>query len=375
MGSAWQCDPGGFILDRFQWPLNDLLSTKEVKSNDRGLAGGGCDLNDVKFKECSRMDDNIFWSFKEEESHTEKIQPNCKTGGEKISAQRVALQLQPILLYDLNPDGSKSELNFGSAWQNGSCGHILDRSKWHGNHFLQLDKVTRRGLIGADILNEVTLLNNLDTGSIWLVDPSCFDPSWSFWPTDQNGLDVTEQLNLNHGMDNYGLDALLSNCGDLSKLIRCAAYFLRMVGRALRKESDCGFDKEISAREYVDAFKFLIACYKFAITLIVVGGKVANFPMHFSKDNKLPTVAKLRPGKTLAPAVIGKPLVIVVSSQNFTRQKFLIAAHILNWPFVDFMLKREHLKLLELLMIVIILADLMLILPMMNLFVVYPVRS
>ena len=68
--------------------------------------------------------------------------------------------------------------------------------------------------------------------------------------------------------------------------------------------------------------------------------------------------------------VIGKPLVIVVSSQNFTRQKFLIAAHILNWPFVDFMLKREHLKLLELLMIVIILADLMLILPMMNLFVV-----
>ena len=145
-----------------------------------------------RVKECSRMDSNIFWSFKENASHTEKIQPSSETGGEKISAQQVALQ--PMLLYDLNPDGSKSELNFGSAWQNGSCGHILDRSKWHGNHFLQLNKVTRRGIIGADILNEVTLLNKLDTGSVWQVDPSCFTLNRSFWPTDQNGLDVTEQL-------------------------------------------------------------------------------------------------------------------------------------------------------------------------------------
>ena len=28
------------------------------------------------------------------------------------------------------------------------------------------------------------------------------------------------------GMDKFGLDALICNCGDLSKLIRCVAYYL-----------------------------------------------------------------------------------------------------------------------------------------------------
>ena len=88
-----------------------------------------------------------------------------------------------------------------------------------------------------------------------------------------------------------------------------------MAGRALRRQTDFSFEKEIGAREYDDAFKFLIAweqfrrlnrkdfsslnpievkfelsCYKFAITLVVVGGRVANFPIGFSKDNKLPII-------------------------------------------------------------------------------------
>ena len=88
-----------------------------------------------------------------------------------------------------------------------------------------------------------------------------------------------------------------------------------MAGRALRRKSACIFGIEISASEYDDAFKFLIAweqsrrlnkkdfsslnpiemkielsCYKFAITLVVVGGRVANFPVGFSKDNQLPII-------------------------------------------------------------------------------------
>ena len=60
-------------------------------------------------------------------------------------------------------------------------------------------------------------------------------------------------------MDDYGLDALIKRCGDLNKLLRCVAYFLRAAGRALVYDKSVRDSIEISASEIRDAFNFIVA--------------------------------------------------------------------------------------------------------------------
>jgi len=123
----------------------------------------------------------------------------------------------------------------------------------------------------------------------------------------------TRQISCRSTMDDFGLDALILRCGNMEKLMRCVAYFLRLAGRALRRHPEVKFGKEISASEFKDAYNFIIAWeqkkrldeksisrlvpvtieiklqnYNIDVTHIIVGGRVKNFPVGYSASSHLP---------------------------------------------------------------------------------------
>ena len=116
-------------------------------------------------------------------------------------------------------------------------------------------------------------------------------------------------------MDDYGIDELIVRCGNLGKLVRSVAYFLRVAGKALRKNSERVYGKEISASEFNDALMWLVAWeqkkrlrkeeiirlapveidyylenYNFKVKLTIVGGRIKNFPVGFAAFDRLPII-------------------------------------------------------------------------------------
>ena len=112
-----------------------------------------------------------------------------------------------------------------------------------------------------------------------------------------------------------GLDGLIVRCGDLEKLVRCVAYVMRVVGRTHRKNQLEKFGKEIDATEYGDAYSYLIyweqsqrlsmsevnklvpntimvklSNYEVTVPHVIIAGRVKNFPVSFSSDNKIPII-------------------------------------------------------------------------------------
>ena len=123
----------------------------------------------------------------------------------------------------------------GSTWQKGPAWLVLDQSEWPNDHSCEFD--------GTEITEQISRFR--------IKSRTMVASSNSVVSDNVTYLSGTRKASINTktGMDKFGLDALICNCGDLSKLIRCVAYFLRMAGRALRRQSDCSFGKEIKARE------------------------------------------------------------------------------------------------------------------------------
>ena len=150
-------------------------------------------------------------------------------------------------------------------------------------------------------------------------------------------------------MDDFGLDALISRCGNIEKLVRSVAYFLRLAGRALRKHPEVSFGKEIGASEYNDAYNFIIAWeqrkrldvrsisklvpvsieiklhnYEISVTHIIIGGRVKNFPVGYSASSNLP----------ILPYGVLSNLIILHYHDQYHCEADTIVAHVRHdvWP-------------------------------------------
>ena len=128
--------------------------------------------------------------------------------------------------------------------------------------------------------------------------------------------DLLELLDSNEGR----FSKLVARFSDLPKLIRVVAYVMRFALTKKRFEAvSCvgrsKADKAISAKEYTDAWLLLVhleqkvrlkedhvkklvpkkvtinlACYDYSVVLIVVGGRVSNFPVGFDEIRNVPVV-------------------------------------------------------------------------------------
>ena len=102
---------------------------------------------------------------------------------------------------------------------------------------------------------------------------------------------------------------------ELGEANRCVAYVLRLVGRAHRKLPYLDTGTEVSSSEYSDAFDYLIyweqsrrlvmkevvklvpntvmvnlSNYGISIPHIILGGRVRNFPVGFTKNTNIPII-------------------------------------------------------------------------------------
>ena len=132
---------------------------------------------------------------------------------------------------------------------------------------------------------------------------------------------ITRTETLNVREDNW-VERLINRIGNLQKLIRTTAFVLRLLGRTPRQRlwmekhnKNKKIGKEISASEYDDAWKFLIYwdqktnllkknCVKLVpkeVNVImsnlnisyphsVLGGRVRNFPLSFTVQDKIPII-------------------------------------------------------------------------------------
>ena len=220
------------------------------------------------------------------------------------------------------------------VWQNGPGWLTLDRSFW-----------------------PVTKVENLISYSDQIEDEiSDFMPKMSKTAISSSLVSSTylsgvkkRQISFRSNMDDFGLDALISRCGNIEKLVRSVAYFLRLAGRALRKHPEVSFGKEIGASEYNDAYNFIIAWeqkkrlddrsisrlvpvsieiklhnYEISVTHIIIGGRVKNFPVGYSASSNLP----------ILPYGVLSNLIVLHYHDRYHCEADTVVAHVRHdvWP-------------------------------------------
>ena len=191
----------------------------------------------------------------------------------------------------------------------------------------------------SDILTRGATPDKLGPGTTWQCGPSWLSGPPSQWPDTQVAqnrlVDKDMEIQVSKFLkksqvstakvavqsDKVGLDKLISYCGNLPKLVRFVAYLtrysahlVRWAGRAsiVTKEEK---NLNISASEYEDAYICLIkweqkqrlnekniaklvpriASVKLqnisrSIDLVVLGGRVKNFPIGFSSNSDIPII-------------------------------------------------------------------------------------
>jgi len=175
------------------------------------------------------------------------------------------------------------KLKMGSTWQMGPSWLVYDRSEWPVSP-LQYDRKLE------EKISEFCLKSRRAA-------PSNITKTYTFVSGKKKST-----MAFKGDMDDYGMDELIVRCGNLGKLVRSVAYFLRVAGKALRKNSERVYGKEISASEFNDALMWLVAWeqkkrlrkeeiirlapveidyylenYNFKVKLTIVGGRIKNF--------------------------------------------------------------------------------------------------
>ena len=188
----------------------------------------------------------------------------------------------------------------------------------------------------ADILTKGATSNELGPDSVWQKGPHWLVLPSTNWPVTAvpSYGEPSEEIN-NHMVQYYrksGLalvsgctvdcnwfDAFVSRYGSLQKLVKGMAHFLRFLrwlGRASRfKTSKEVKSKSISAAEYHDSFQLLVyldqrfhynekknlrlatrkitvqlGTIDISIEILVLSGRVKNFPIQFTKNSDIPVL-------------------------------------------------------------------------------------
>ena len=220
-----------------------------------------------------------------------------------------------ILTRGVSPD----KLGPGSAWQCGPSWLTGPASEWPVTSSVDP--------IDESIKIKITEFYNKKSSSLTLVATSISNVS-TVVQTFVSGV-KTDQVKIKSGMDPVGIDGLICRCGSLEKLIRCMAYYLRVAGRACRKDLRVQKGKEISSSEYEDAFNYLVYWeqnkrltmreviklvpksvmvklnnYNLSVPHINLGGRVRNFPVNFSRNSNIPIIPNSLSSSTMTSTIV-----------------------------------------------------------------------
>ena len=197
----------------------------------------------------------------------------------------------------------------------------------------------------ADILTKGETPNKLGVGSSWQDGPTWIVKPRAEWPvtttcpdTDDVEVEISKfykkctsaavgskviQEKSGVIVSTEGLDGLIERCSSLEKLLRCVAYVMRAAART-RRISPLGNSLCVNATERSDAYNILIYWeqqrrlqqvdvrkfvpytvtaklenYKWAVSHVVIGGRVRKFPIGFARDQNIPIIPYSRLGKLL----------------------------------------------------------------------------
>ena len=223
-----------------------------------------------------------------------------------------------------------SELGQDSVWQNGTKWLVQERSTWPVTDVrstssldpeVEQFKTAEKRLSSSAFHAGVTVVDILEKPEkVWTFSSATVETG-----KDTNGALRKDQLKRFDLLELFGANdgrfaKLVARFSDLSKLIRVMAYIMRvaLAKRRLGGTSAVGrskVDMEITAKEYDDAWIVLIhleqsirlqekqvmklvpkrikvklSMYDWSVELVVIGGRVSNFPVSYDGNYEVPIV-------------------------------------------------------------------------------------